>query len=254
MAGHVKTKFHSMFGNIKKILHKLWVPDYLAVTTLEPENSSLRKIHISKTMIDDFINIAKPNTEKKLHTGAALLAIAARDVYYVIALYIPLQTSMKDTFEVFREVRMENYCKKYGVVPIGWIHLHPAEQCYLTDIELHNLFRYQEQVREFIAIILAPNSIFKKYGVFRIRDPEGMEVIRECKEIRPCCDHKHKNPETGGPIYHECSNNVILDSKIKYDIEDMHFNPCRKAYRSYKLDRTSSQVDGIIFLHSGCRW
>jgi len=221
-----KTKLQALFRSLRRSLSIFWSNDDIAVNTFESVNSRLRKIRMSKAMVQEFVKIAKPNTKSELETGAALAGKLINGEYYVTALYIPLQICQTDSYEALREEHLLNYCEKHSLIHLGSIHTHPMQKCYLSSIDLHNHFWFQNELPEAISIVVAPTDFFKKYGVFRITDPGGMSVIRECKKSLTGF-HSHEKPHDGGPIYHDCSNNVILDSTIQFCIEDMHFYPRR---------------------------
>jgi STAM-binding protein len=53
---------------------------------------------------------------------------------------------------------------------------------------------------------------FRSYGIFRLIEPAGMEVLRECDESE---FHTHREKtDDGSPIYQTCSN--------------VHFKPNRR--------------------------
>lgn len=57
----------------------------------------------------------------------------------------------------------------------------------------------------------------RSYGMFRLSDPGGMSVLKECQETG---FHTHKEVEDGSPIYEHCSN-VYTNSNLRFEIFDL---------------------------------
>ncbi|KAG5520934.1 hypothetical protein RHGRI_033482 [Rhododendron griersonianum] len=58
-------------------------------------------------------------------------------------------------------------------------------------------------VPEAIAIVMAPTDTTRSYGIFRLSDPGGMNILKVCQETGY---HPHREPADGSPIYEHCSN------------------------------------------------
>lgn len=59
----------------------------------------------------------------------------------------------------------------------------------------------------------------RSYGIFKLTDPGGMEVLRGCSETG---FHPHKEPEDGKPVYEQCSN-VYKNSNLRFEIFDLRW-------------------------------
>lgn len=57
----------------------------------------------------------------------------------------------------------------------------------------------------------------RPYGIFRLADPGGVQVIQQCQERG---FHPHENPPNGGPIYEHC-NHVYMNPKLQFDVIDL---------------------------------
>lgn len=53
--------------------------------------------------------------------------------------------------------------------------------------------------------------------MFRLSDPGGMSVLKECQETG---FHTHKELADGSPIYKHCSN-VYTNSNLRFEIFDL---------------------------------
>jgi len=54
-------------------------------------------------------------------------------------------------------------------------------------------------------------------GLFRLADPEGMNILKNCQETG---FHLHKEPDNGNPVYEHCSN-VYRNSNLRFEIFDL---------------------------------
>jgi STAM-binding protein len=121
---------------------------------------------------------------------------------------------------------------------------HPSQGCFMSSVDLHTHYSYQVMVPEAFAIVVAPTDSSKyvlpklwsqlysqhislidsqtdlfgrSYGIFKLTDPGGMEVLRGCSETG---FHPHKEPEDGNPVYEHCSN-VYKNSNLRFEIFDL---------------------------------
>lgn len=72
-------------------------------------------------------------------------------------------------------------------------------------------------VPEAIAIVMAPTDKTRSYGIFRVTDPSGMSVLRECQEKG---FHPHRDPNDGAPLYEQCSH-VYINPNLRFEIFDL---------------------------------
>ncbi|KAF7037091.1 hypothetical protein CFC21_047554, partial [Triticum aestivum] len=89
--------------------------------------------------------------------------------------------------------------------------------CFLSSIDLHTQFSYQVMLPEAVAIVAAPTDPTRSYGIFRLTDPGGMDVLRECSESG---FHTHRETTDGSPIYETCSN-VHFKPNLRFEIVDL---------------------------------
>ncbi|CAN0924003.1 AMSH-like ubiquitin thioesterase 2 [Linum grandiflorum] len=177
----------------------------------------LREVHISARLMDDFLELAKENTQKDLETCGVLGAFLENGTYYVTTLIIPKQEGTSNSCEAKREEEYFNIQNERSLSPVGWIHTHPSQSCFMSSIDLHTHYSYQAMIPEAFAIVMAPTDTSRSYGIFRISDPGGMSVLRQCQEHG---FHTHDEPADGTPIYHNCSN-VYTNSNLRFEIFDL---------------------------------
>ncbi|XP_057474756.1 AMSH-like ubiquitin thioesterase 1 isoform X1 [Actinidia eriantha] len=175
------------------------------------------ELHISTTLMDSFMKLAKTNTDKHLETCGVLAGLLKNRKFYVTALIIPKQESTSDSCQTTNEEEIFEVQDKQSLFPLGWIHTHPTQSCFMSSIDVHTHYSYQIMLPESIAIVMAPKDSSRKHGIFRLTTPGGMEIIRQCPQRG---FHSHEPPPDGGPIYKQCTD-VYMNPGIKFDVIDL---------------------------------
>ncbi|KAK2636486.1 hypothetical protein Ddye_031278 [Dipteronia dyeriana] len=184
----------------------------------EPSTSTvLQDVHISARLIEDFLDLAKENTDKDLETCGVLGAFLENNTFYVTTLIIPKQDSTSGSCQAINEEDVFTIQNERSLFPVGWIHTHPSQSCFMSSVDLHTHFSYQVMVPEAFAIVVAPTDSSRSHGIFRLTDPGGMSVLKECQETG---FHPHKETADGSPIYEHCSN-VYKNSNLRFEIFDL---------------------------------
>ncbi|CAK7332683.1 unnamed protein product [Dovyalis caffra] len=187
-------------------------------TCNQPSASNVfQDVHISARLMEEFLELARENTEKDLETCGVLGAFLEKGIYYVTTLIIPKQESTSTTCEAIKEEEFFAIQNERSLFPVGWIHTHPSQSCFMSSIDLHTHYSYQAMVPEAFAIVMAPTDVSRSYGIFRLSDPGGMRVLKECEETG---FHSHGEPADGSPIYEHCSN-VYTNTNLRFEIFDL---------------------------------
>ncbi|XP_020551587.1 AMSH-like ubiquitin thioesterase 2 isoform X3 [Sesamum indicum] len=152
----------------------------------------LKDIHMSGCLMEDFLTAARENTEKNLETCGVLGAFLKDGTFYVTTLIIPKQEATSNS-------------------------THPSQSCFMSSIDLHTQYTYQVMVPEAVGIVMAPTDHSRKCGIFRLSDPDGMSILRECHETG---FHTHRETSNGSPIY-EDSTNIIFNPNLRLEIFDL---------------------------------
>ncbi|XWS22601.1 hypothetical protein CRYUN_Cryun29cG0050100 [Craigia yunnanensis] len=185
----------SLTENASQTSHVSRVIDSDQQSYNEPEASRvLQNVHISAQLMEDFLELAKDNTEKDLETCGVLGAFLEKGTFYVTTLIIPKQESTSNS-------------------------THPSQSCFMSSIDLHTQYSYQVMVPEAFAIVVAPTDNSRSYGIFRVSDPSGMSVLKECHE-KGSQFHSHKESVNGSPIYEHCTH-VYKNSNLRFEIFDL---------------------------------
>uniref|UniRef100_A0A7N0UIU2 MPN domain-containing protein n=1 Tax=Kalanchoe fedtschenkoi TaxID=63787 RepID=A0A7N0UIU2_KALFE len=175
------------------------------------------ELYISTTLMENFMRMAKRNSDKNLETCGVLAGSLKNRKFYVTSLIIPKQESTSDSCQTTNEEEIFEVQDKQSLFPLGWIHTHPSQSCFMSSIDLHTQYSYQIMLPESVAIVMAPRDSSRKYGIFRLSTPGGMSVIRGCDRRG---FHPHDPPSDGGPIYKQCSD-VYMDPNLRFDVVDL---------------------------------
>ncbi|URE05831.1 hypothetical protein MUK42_20968 [Musa troglodytarum] len=120
--------------------------------------------------------------------------------------------------EEFLDLAKENTNKDLETCGIlGAFLTHPSQSCFLSSIDLHTQYSYQVMLPEAIAIVMAPTDPKSTCGIFRLTNPGGINVLKECKESG---FHPHPSTSDGSPIYESCSN-IYENPNLRFEIIDL---------------------------------
>ncbi|RDX97633.1 AMSH-like ubiquitin thioesterase 1 [Mucuna pruriens] len=175
------------------------------------------QLHISTALMESFMKLAKSNTKKNLETCGVLAGLLKNRKFYITALIIPKQESTSDSCQTTNEEEIFEVQDKRSLFPLGWIHTHPTQSCFMSSIDLHTHYSYQIMLPESVAIVMAPRDSSRNHGIFRLTAPGGMSVIKQCDQRG---FHPHSQPPDGGPIYQTCTD-VYMNPDLKFDVIDL---------------------------------
>lgn len=166
----------------------------------------LRDVHISVALMNDFLHYAANNTRRGIESCGILAGrLSASDSRFTITtLIVPKQTGTSDTVEMLGEEEVWEAESSRELVPLGWIHTHPTQTCFLSSVDIHTQCGYQTMLEESVAIVMAPTDSRKKCGIFRLTTPAGLEHVQRCSyrgfhascnsEMYELCGHVYLNP------------------------------------------------------------
>ncbi|KAF5192156.1 Amsh-like ubiquitin thioesterase [Thalictrum thalictroides] len=179
--------------------------------------NSYQQLHIPVKMMEDFLRLAQTNTKKNLETCGVLAGSLRNRVFYITTLIIPKQESTSDSCQTMNEEEIFEFQDRRSLFPLGWIHTHPSQTCFMSSVDLHTHYSYQIMLPEAIAIVMAPTDTSSPHGIFHLSDPGGVSVIRNCQQRG---FHPHEEPDDGSPIYEHCSH-VYMNPTSKFDVVDL---------------------------------
>ncbi|CAO3585088.1 unnamed protein product [Absidia cylindrospora] len=202
------------------------VPDPVPTPLPELQNPSgattergepLRRLIVPKSLQEKFLNIAQQNTNRNIETCGILAGTLKNNVLQVTTLIIPKQNGTSDTCTTENEEELFEYQDTHDLLTFGWIHTHPSQSCFLSSLDLHTHCSYQLMLPEAIAIVCAPKHN-PSYGVFRLTDPPGLDVISSCRIERAF----HPHPDL--PIYTDTHNT----SHVLNQVHELHVVDLRR--------------------------
>jgi len=154
----------------------------------------LRSMFIPSQLRARFLEIASQNTARNLETCGVLCGLLKNNAFHANTLVIPAQEATSDTCATTDEEALFEFQEKRDLLTLGWIHTHPNQTCFMSSVDLHTHCSYQLMLPEAIAIVCAPKHK-PDWGAFRLTDPPGMQIIKNCRT--QSLFHQHD----GGPIY-----------------------------------------------------
>ncbi|CAO3636054.1 unnamed protein product [Cunninghamella blakesleeana] len=182
---------------------------FSGVTTEKGE--PLRTFIIPNSLQNKFLNIAKNNTDRNIETCGILAGTLKNNILKMTTLIIPKQTGTSDTCTTQNEEELFEFQDANDLLTFGWIHTHPSQSCFLSSVDLHTHCSYQLMLPEAIAIVCAPQHK-PDFGIFRLTDPPGLDVISSCKIEKAF----HPHPDVS--IYTDTHNTSHV-RKENYDIK-----------------------------------
>jgi STAM-binding protein len=135
----------------------------------------------------------------------------------VSTLIIPKQEGTSDTVQALNEEEIFEAQFSRSLYPLGWIHTHPTQTCFLSSVDVHTQCGYQTMLEEAVAIVMAPSDRKNKVGIFRLTTPGGLALIQKCT-LRGF--HPHPATETGQDVYELCGH-VFLNPGAKHEVMDL---------------------------------
>eukprot|EP00268_Persea_americana_P024831 TRINITY_DN24216_c0_g1_i2.p1 TRINITY_DN24216_c0_g1~~TRINITY_DN24216_c0_g1_i2.p1 ORF type:complete len:146 (+),score=16.17 TRINITY_DN24216_c0_g1_i2:466-903(+) len=112
----------------------------------------------SVRLMEDFLELARANTDNDLETCGVLGAFLKNRTFYVTTLIIPKQESTSSTCQTLNEEEIYAVHDEKSLFPVGWIHTHPSQSCFMSSIDLHTHYSYQVMLPEALAIVMAPTD------------------------------------------------------------------------------------------------
>jgi len=179
----------------------------------------IRDVHVSSALMDEFLRYAAANTRQSIETCGILAGSLSPETgqFVISTLIIPKQEGTTDTVQALAEEEIFEAQDSRSLYPLGWIHTHPSQSCFLSSIDVHTQCGYQTMLDEAIAIVMAPTDMTSPVGIFRLTTPGGLKLIQQCT-LRGF--HTHPPTETGQKVYDLC-NHVYLNPRVGFEVLDL---------------------------------
>ncbi|KAJ7718858.1 Mov34-domain-containing protein [Mycena maculata] len=183
----------------------------------------LRTVVLPHATLPRFPAIASVNTVRNMETCGLLLGWeivkgadtpATRARYVISTLLIPKQHATSDTCAMDEEEGVLSFTEAWGLITIGWIHMHPSQSCFMSSVDLHTHTSFQQMLPESIAVVCAPKSD-PDFGIFRLTDPPGLQVVLKCNAKQAF----HPHPDV--PIYTDADRGHVQMRDAALEIVDL---------------------------------
>jgi len=170
-----------------------------------------RPVIVPTKLISRFLELARPNSDRDIETLGMLGGKLSKNKFTVTHLLIPKQTGKSDRCDLQGHEDLGEAYDSEDIILVGWIHTHPAYDVFLSSVDMHNQYEYQNMLNEFVAIVCSIK--FNETGYLTLTET-GMEDIGKCTQEN---FHPHsKNPPLFGPAQH-----VITDDSLNIKVMDL---------------------------------
>eukprot|EP00474_Spongospora_subterranea_P011044 CRZ11502.1 hypothetical protein [Spongospora subterranea] len=158
-----------------------------------------------------FLRAVEDNTRRDIETCGMLMGCMIDREYHITHVYLPKQKGTANTVEAQDDLEYLNFSIDNNLLQLGWIHTHPSQSCFLSSVDLHTHFGFQRDLKEAIAIVMAP-SVKDNIGFFSLTD-KGLRIVQNCHKAG---FHEHSQNEG----LYESSRHTIIRDRSKITIVD----------------------------------
>ncbi|CDR40828.1 CYFA0S05e04940g1_1 [Cyberlindnera fabianii] len=172
----------SLSSKLPSIAHSLHLPHKSPehkIASFTEAGKPLKTVYLPTELQLKFLEVAQPNTTKRLETCGILCGKLSLNAFFITTLVIPEQESTENTCQTNDEEALFDYVDKNDLFVLGWIHTHPTQSCFLSSVDLHTQNSYQIMLPEAMAIVCAPTAR-PNFGIFRLSDPPGIGIVTQC--------------------------------------------------------------------------
>ena len=183
-------------------------------STSTSTKSEIREITIDQELIYRFLELVFNDTDKEIESCGLLAGKLNTDTnsFYISHLLLPKQSGTQNTCHSTNDEETGNYQIENGLQPLGWIHTHPVQDCFLSSVDLHMQYAHQMILPEAISIVCAPRKE-PNLGIFNLSQ-EGYQIIKECRQGISFHPHLESN------IYQVARHVTVNIGTPKYKVID----------------------------------
>ncbi|XP_055451297.1 STAM-binding protein-like [Psammomys obesus] len=180
------------------------------------EESTVQKVRglcpviLPHDLCEKFLKSARKNTKKKIETCGVLCGSMVGEEYHITHIVIPLQEGGPDYCYATNEEELFFIQEELGLLTLGWIHTHPTQRAFLSSVDLHTHFCYQQMLPESIAVVCAPKTK-SETGIFSLTSTGINEI--SCCSMRGFHPHREDTPLFSICIF-DCSHVTTQDTKV----------------------------------------
>lgn len=191
------------------------------------DGTPLRMMRISRALVAQFLELARPESERGVEACALLLGREEAGELVVTELLFPPQSGTDVSCTAAGEERVVEHQLAKSLVTLGWVHTHPTQSCFLSSLDLHTQAAYQALLPEAVAVVCALEHE-PSLGVFRLTNPPGLQYVLQCKHRD--LFHPHAQGESELPLYTDVATDaafghVRLDDGAPVEVCDLRETP-----------------------------
>lgn len=149
----------------------------------------IRNLYIPAGIVDAFLRIAAPNSARGPRGIETCGILAGRLMpggqVTMTTLIVADQVGESDSCELTEagEMQVFEVCSAVdadgsGLLQMGWIHTHPSQECFLSAYDVRTHLGFQAMFPEAVAIVAAPSDTRLGFGVFRLIEPGGVDIVK----------------------------------------------------------------------------
>jgi len=170
-----------------------------------------RSVMIPGKLITNFLSLAKQNSDRNVETLGMLGGKLSKNKFTVTHLLIPKQTGQSDRCDLQGHEELGDTYDNEDIILVGWIHTHPAYDVFLSSVDMHNQYEYQNMLDEFVAVVCSIK--FNETGYLSLTE-EGMQEIGKCSQT-------NFHPHSKTPALFKTASHVIHDDTLNIKVMDL---------------------------------
>lgn len=168
-----------------------------------------KPVYVNSDLVDKFIRLAEHATSRNRETMGILAGkTTSLDGYIVTHLIIPDQTGTHDSCETLDYENLAKEMIQEDLTQLGWIHVHPKFEVFLSSVDMHTQLVPQQQLPEYFAIVWSPVGN-PQLGVFNLTD-HGLDVLSNCDK-----GHGFHEHDSDGPLFEDSTHVTLSQEGIK---------------------------------------
>ncbi|CAB3406075.1 unnamed protein product [Caenorhabditis bovis] len=138
-----------------------------------------RQMEMPSDLVQKFLDTTADNTTKNIETCGILGGKLINQKFRVSHVILPKQTGTANGCSSENDVEIAAMLSNSNLLSLGWIHTHPTQTAFLSSVDLHTQYVYQQMIPEAVAVVAAPSH--NEVGTF-ILTPEGMNTLSSCSQ------------------------------------------------------------------------
>lgn len=168
-----------------------------------------KRVFVNVDLVDEFVRLADDATRRNKETmGIIAGKLNQSNEYVVTHLIVPHQTGTHDSCETLDYEELTKEMLSEDLTQLGWIHVHPRFEVFLSSVDMHTQLVPQQQLSEYFAIVWSPIGN-PSLGVFNLTDL-GLDVLSKCDLGNGFHEHN-----TDGYLFEDSSHVSLLESGME---------------------------------------